>query len=438
MKRLSEELEQQGEAVNHHADLLHQKDLELQRAHERASRAQEELISMEPPTLAQAENGIEVLLRVSTADVNAEAAPAGGREEKEESEDVGGEGASGRGGDDHGSLETQKPGPTRVWCLVKYQRKSKLRPRPGAAQCGSGPKDGDGSVSSDGGEGEAETATTDGVVDATGDNAMAQEGEQQERVGVHDDGEVSVSNLHHGGAAAGSEMHDTEAAHKRNSSSGSQATTAEGDDHEVVASGATSEGGASGDVIGERNVPEGRGEDDQLAHHPADDSVAPVTAVEAPSTAADTAAERDPADTAIRPEQHLETLIEWFPQEQVDEWFALQLARAAEADMPPSGEDTSHGGEAAGALADLAIVAPSTNTQAPPELPVLDMPLTVQEQFAADLKKLREELEGRLEEARAELSQNTEAYKQYRARVSEKGIGDCGSRLIGRVVWGVV
>ncbi|CAN0340170.1 unnamed protein product, partial [Laminaria digitata] len=66
VQRLHEELERQGEAVNQHASLLRQRNGELDDALDRASRAHDELISMEPPTLARAVGGLEVLLRVST------------------------------------------------------------------------------------------------------------------------------------------------------------------------------------------------------------------------------------------------------------------------------------------------------------------------------------------------------------------------------------
>lgn len=110
MQRLSEELERQGEAMNHHAALIHQREAELDDALDRANRAQDELIAMEPPTLSQAVGGLEILLRVSTEATPATPAAAAA-------------GAASLTGDDAGENETaisgDGPAPT-VWCLVRY------------------------------------------------------------------------------------------------------------------------------------------------------------------------------------------------------------------------------------------------------------------------------------------------------------------------------
>ncbi|CAM9885009.1 unnamed protein product, partial [Ascophyllum nodosum] len=49
VQRLSEELERQGQAVNHHAKVICQRESELEAALDRANRAHDELIAMEPP-----------------------------------------------------------------------------------------------------------------------------------------------------------------------------------------------------------------------------------------------------------------------------------------------------------------------------------------------------------------------------------------------------
>ncbi|CAM9955740.1 unnamed protein product, partial [Ascophyllum nodosum] len=67
------------------------------------------------------------------------------------------------------------------------------------------------------------------------------------------------------------------------------------------------------------------------------------------------------------------------------------------------------GEETAAATAEASMVAPRL-------LPVLETPLTIQESFAAEMARVEAELNSKLEMARAELSRNTEAYKQYRAR----------------------
>ncbi|CAM9886117.1 unnamed protein product, partial [Ascophyllum nodosum] len=66
--------------------------------------------------------------------------------------------------------------------------------------------------------------------------------------------------------------------------------------------------------------------------------------------------------------------------------------------------------ETAAATAEASMVAPRA------AVPVLETPLTIQESFAAEMARVEAELNSKLEMARAELSRNTEAHKQYRAR----------------------
>ena len=159
MQRLHEELERQGEAVNHHASLLRQRNGELDDALDRATRAHDELISMEPPTLARAVGGLEVLLRVSTRAASFVAGKdAEGRERGGDGGD--GDGGGGGGGDgagvgvvgDGGGVQGMA---AKVWCLVRYAVPSSKRR--GKAQQGEEAQEGlaaDGTEDGRGGEGE--------------------------------------------------------------------------------------------------------------------------------------------------------------------------------------------------------------------------------------------------------------------------------------------
>lgn len=141
-------------------------------------------------------------------------------------------------------------------------------------------------------------------------------------------------------------------------------------------------------------------------------------------------------------------VVEWRTQEEVDEWFALQLAgemEAVAADAQQQQQEQERGeeekggvvegrgeiwgGAAAGALgegAGQAVPAAATATAVvAPTMHALELPVTIQEAFGAEIVRVRGELSAKLEEARAELSRNTEAYKQYRARVRGYANGLC-------------
>lgn len=394
VKRLSEELEQQGEAVNHHADALHQRDAELQAALERASRAQQELIAMEPPTLAQANQGLEVLLRVSTNSTQWASAREGISDTEKRNAD-------------ESVVSAVAP---RVWCLVKYSKKKvKRRSRSGT--------DSFNVRSADGNEDEREQeigAASPDRRDSEGKNTSVDEERQQRGEGGEQ--EVASSSLQQVGGDSGEGNEPSIAGGASTSSpSGKAAEAGEGDrDDGVVAAPVESTDtdmeaahviASFPSAIGENG---GDGESGDAAH------VAAVVSPEAPDTVKTTL-------QAVDGGGEEEAVIEWRSQEEVDEWFALQLARATEEPSSSSNAapPSSYGREATGGLADLLEDPSATVAQyvPPVALPVLDMPPTIQERFALEVGRVREELESRLEEATAELSRNTEAYKQYRARV---------------------
>ncbi|CAN0583455.1 unnamed protein product, partial [Ectocarpus sp. 12 AP-2014] len=104
VQRLSEELERQGEAVNRHASLLLEREEQLDAALDRAARAHDELISMEPPSLSQAVDGVKILLRVSTTAAAGEQWAVTGDDAPAAAVAAGGEADAA----------------PQVWCLVRY------------------------------------------------------------------------------------------------------------------------------------------------------------------------------------------------------------------------------------------------------------------------------------------------------------------------------
>ncbi|CAM9819528.1 unnamed protein product, partial [Choristocarpus tenellus] len=88
-------------------------------------------------------------------------------------------------------------------------------------------------------------------------------------------------------------------------------------------------------------------------------------------------------------------IVEWRAQEEVDEWVTGELARVMAA----------RGSEEGGLVA--------LQKGSPPNL---EMPPTLQEVAEGEVGRVRGELEAILEESRAELTRNTEAFNTYRAR----------------------
>lgn len=408
VKRLSEELEQQGAVVNRHADVLHEKDLEVQRALERASRAQQELITMEPPTLAQADDGLEVLLRVSSTDAAAVA---------EEASMVGAD-ESGVIGEAVASCSAAEAavGP-RVWCLVRYHRKplGTTLPRGGAN------RDDDASEERSGKE--HDVASAERGQENANSVAVAVAGRDGDRVGGDEECGQGIAEVQGEHAAAGDDGVDRgcdTSPNKPAFTSSSRVEAAEGDDHEapapaasVVAGDTEGETGKDGEVT----LEEGEDERRHPGNAPASTIIEETSQGAAATGATPEAINVD--EVQQQQQQQQEVVVEWRLQEEVDEWFARQVAQAVESSSTV--ENTAYGGEAAGALGDLMEAVPTPAPAAPeakpPTLPMLDMPMTVQERFAVELRRLRDDREGQLEEARAELSRNTEAYQQYRARV---------------------
>ncbi|CAN0099468.1 unnamed protein product, partial [Hapterophycus canaliculatus] len=319
VQRLSEELERQGEAVNTHASLLRKRDEQLDDALDRAARAHDELISMEPPSLSQA-----------------------------------------------------------VWCLVRYAIPSSQK-RPGKA---TGKEDGE---------------------DA------GQEGEEEEEEEEEEEGERM-------GAAS---------TPRGNGLSAGQASAEED-------GGETGQQPAAAGEIGadpSPSVPKSEASDGEAvstAAEPAQSSPQdPPAPTEGQEEDSDEDGSEDEEDGDERSEaspaeggggggsNEIDTIevVEWRPQEDVDEWFAAQLAHALE--VAEEQQASGGGGGGGGAMDVMAGDGPAL---AAPVLPVLETPMTLQQSFDAELSRVRGELEGRLEEARAELRRNTEAYKQYRAR----------------------
>lgn len=375
MQRLSEELERQGEAVNHHANLVRQRDAELKEALQRVDRANEELVAMEPPTLTQACSSLEVLLRVSTAERALPASEAG----------------------DDGQGIRKSDVPSRTWCLVRYSREG------GPGRKSQGMEDG---------------APRAGASRVAGGGSVEEQDlgwSREHREGRHGSG----------GGGAGAEAGGVEG------TGGNSAVTAAG------APNATGvEGGVSGvaEGFGATESAEAAGAQDERERGGEDPAVIPVGGTQggaeggADPGGAEGAA---PGDAGVRvdgeasspgsPENGAQVVIEWRSQEEVDEWFALQLSRAVSVNTQAEGTQEP-GGPAAGAIVEMAgdpeaDEAKEAAAAAAVVLPVLDMPPTIQELFAAQVARVKQELEAKLEEARAELSRNTEAYNQYRVRV---------------------
>ena len=359
VQRLSEELERQGEAVNRHAGLLRQRDEELDAALDRAARAHEELISLEPPSLSQAVGGVKILLRVSAA--------AGATTGEQ------GEAAATDGDEADGGGVKSKATP-KLWCLVRYNiASSSGKGRSMPAEQGEEKPTGSAEVDG-GGEGEREQGAAEGVASTPRGNRPSAE---------------TAPPLAEGGGEVREPSSEAveESAASPSASNGDAAVEGDGS-------------AAAAEPVQQSPDPaheEEEEEEEETAEKDSEDEIAPVEEGESAAGVAAATIE----------------VVEWRTQEDVDEWFALELARAVEL-AEASAEARDGGGGAAGAM-DLAVA----QTPAPqaPALPVLDMPVTLQESFAAELGRVRGELEGRLEEARAELRRNTEAYKQYRARV---------------------
>lgn len=337
MQRLSEELEQQGEAVNFHADLVRQKDVDVQAVLKHLKQAHQELVVMEPPKLSEAISGIEVLLRVSTG----EASTKGG--DSENTDGV------------HGTTLSPK-----TWCFVRYSRVSRGQRRPSDAKAGA--------VTGDDHAGAAVR-----LPDSSDDCSGGDDGSP---------GDLVEPN------PAGEEVQGS----------------GEVDKHEDVVHSQVDD-----PTYGDKN----RNQCD-LANEGTSVDADPLACEERSSPGSPPATPK----TRERSEDALEVIMEWRTQEDVDEWFAHQLATDPMASSP--GEDSQAADEqATGGLADmLAPIRPAEESAKAVEIPVLKLPPTVQESSGVEVARVRQELEDKLEEAKAELSRNTEAYNQYRARVS--------------------
>lgn len=364
VQRLSEELERQGEAVNRHASLLLEREEQLDAALDRAARAHDELISMEPPSLSQAVDGVKILLRVSTG-----AAAAYGEQSAVTGHDAP---AAGAAGDDADAVP-------KVWCLVRY-----------AIASSSSSSKRRGTVTGQEQEEEADTASAE-------NSQQQQRGREEEEAGGAPRGNVSSSEDDQPVEGDEGEQQPTASAPASPGSSQNDASAT--DDGAAVA--AEEAQSSSNDPVREG------GEDDENAGEEEDGSET--------STAAGgegvVANGDDDSDTV--------EVVEWRTQEDVDEWFAAQVARAIEIaeeqQQETSGGGGVDGGPAAGAMDATAVT--QTPVAVAPVLPVLETPMTLQQSFGAELSRVRGNLESKLEEARAELTRNTEAYKQYRARV---------------------
>lgn len=362
VQRLSEELERQGEAVNRHASLLRERDEELDVALDRAARAHDELISMEPPSLSQAVGGLEILLRVSAtgaaaaATATATTAPA---------DDV---------DDDLGSKS--ETAPPKIWCLVRYAIPSSQKRRGTAAGL------------DDAGDPEG------------GHEQDASEGEREEEEDQEEEGEVQ-------GAASSPRGNRLSAGHSPAGENGVE------DVQESAAA-----GGTGGDSVQKNDASSADGGEVVAAAAESAQSSSPQKDDEEGDSEDDEEEEEGTGTSPDEGDTDTVEVVEWRPQEDVDEWFAAQLARALEAaEEQQASAAGGGGGESAGGAMDA--MAADVPAPSAPVLPVLETPMTLQQAFEAELSRVRGELEGRLEEARAELRRNTEAYKQYRARVRE-------------------
>lgn len=384
MKRLSEELERQGEAVNFHADLVRQRDGELQEALERVNRANEELVFMEPPSLSKAGADLEVILRVSTAD----AVSAKGR------------------ADDTADESRESATTARVWCLVRYSRVSRRRRQRGDEKISAATElrsDGKGTAD------DVRQRVNDGGDGGGDDDRHHHHRQQQEENGV--------------GPGRG-ESEETGDNGPVNAEAGSTPWRVANFKGDTTAGSAGDPDGTAPSKSAEGEAPEQESNDGRTSESPersdsvaAGASVGNSTGKEVDADTSTPKASEAATETLERSDDNLETVIEWRSQEEVDEWFAQRLASASAA-VSQAGDSLAAGGPAAGVLDEAVGLTPETDeTSEEVGMPVLDMPLTIQESSAAEVARVKGEFEARLEEARAELNRNTEAYNQYRARV---------------------
>lgn len=358
VQRLSEELEHQGEAVNHHAALIRERESDLEAALDRANRAHEELIAMEPPSLAQAVGSLEILLRVSTESAFS----------KEGGDVIVQEG--GENGDDGVDVISDRESQNRVWCLVRYLKKRS------SAKSG---------ASSRGHE------TSIGSVDKKEDD----EAGKDRNVGEgYDEKEMNRG----GGGGEGEDAPE---------SASSLAETVDDDD------GHGHGGDEQSHTVAEVNTV------DMKDENSGGNMAAAVDTVEGGGESKDMSPPI-PSSVDVAAESTFLLVVEWRTQEEVDEWFASRLAAAIEMEQEHELEHReSEGAEGEPSAAEFDARAPASTM--PSALPMLDTPMTIQETFMAKIAGIKAELNSELEKARAELSRNTEAYKQYRARVRETG-----------------
>ena len=365
VQRLSEELERQGQAANHHAKVIRQRESELEAALDRANRAHDELIAMEPPSLSQAIGGVEILLRVSTQPAPSMAVAAGTEEKSGPVEEDAGTGA--RGGQSENGQED-------VWCLVRYEKAPSSSKKRGGIS-----KETDVlTLSVEEGKGESGLEAGENALDDHGDEE-GDEGAGQAPARAAVEAKVEAAKM-----------------------------TEEWEKHEV----------------------EGEAEQAPLTVFPSacggdDDNAGGDAVAAAPRTAEGEDSEGQPSPPSSLPSsasvagQDTVVVIEWRTQGEVDEWFATRLETAVEEEyyqQERSRLERAEGDareETAAATAEASMVAPRA------AVPVLETPLTIQESFAAEMARVEAELNSKLEMARAELSRNTEAHKQYRARVSK-------------------
>ena len=371
VQRLSEELECQGQAVIHHAKVIRQRESELEAALDRANRAHDELIAMEPPSLSRAIGGVEILLRVSTQPAPSMAVAAGTEEKSGPVEEDAG--AGGRGSQSENRQED-------VWCLVRYEKAPSSSKKRGGIS-----KETDVSTLSVE-EGKAESGRE------AGENALDDHGDEEGDEGAGQAPARAAVDVKVEAAKMTEEWEKHEGEGEAEQAPLTVSPSACGDD----------DGNGGGDAaVAVSRTAEGENTEGQ----PSPPSSLPSSASVAGQ------------DTVV--------VIEWRTQGEVDEWFATRLETAVEEEDYQQERsrleraEGDAGEETAAATAEASMVAPRL-------LPALETPLTIQESFAAEMDRVKAELNSKLEMARAELSRNTEAYKQYRARVSK------GFRFVGR------
>lgn len=455
MQRLSEELEQQGEAVNHHADLLQQREAELEAAMDRATRAHDELIAMEPPSLAQAIGSLKILLRVSTGHEALTTSEATGVSGDDDGDD--GIGDDGVGKDDR----------PQVWCLVRYARASLSRRRRAAeSKEESRESNGEKAYAYVGAEGVDEDDHDGDHDNDSEDDREDERRENKEELHAGQEGNASAETAITSPSASGPTEDSTSSdqiapmAREDGDQEHEAGKTAEGEGVEEEARpGLTSpaspvaEADPSEDHDGSAgNDDDGNGDDAAVV------SVSPAGTTALVESGEELSGERSPAvavadegetgdrDDGDNDDDHDDgdddgtvIVVEWRTQEEVDEWFAVQLTRATqslhEVQQQQLGEEDGGGGVMAGITGGSSVEETTTSVGAPPDMPVLETPRTVQEAFATAIAKVKEELGAKLDEAHAELSRNAEAYKQYRARVSPHRSCILTSSLVSPSIW---